>query len=217
MKPMGPSSPTLPLEAPIVLTIGHSTRTIEEFISLLQVHAVTCVIDVRTMPRSRHNPQFNRENLPVSLRPAGIGYVHMAELGGLRHTTRDSKNVGWRNASFRGYADYMETPDFQHAIEQLIQLASQARIALMCAEAVPWRCHRSLIADALLVRGVGSEDIMSATRRQVHTLTPFARVDGTQIIYPADASQNRAKKSSAKSVRQATTKTTKAAKRARSA
>lgn len=172
-----------------VLTIGHSTRTIEEFTGLLQVYAVTCVVDVRTVPRSRHNPQFNRETLPISLKTAGIGYVHMAELGGLRHTTRDSLNTGWRNASFRGYADYMQTPEFQRAIDHLIQLASQDRVAVMCAEAVPWRCHRSLIADALLVRGIRSEDIMGVTRCQIHALTPFAKVQGTLITYPAEATR----------------------------
>jgi uncharacterized protein (DUF488 family) len=203
---------TLPPESPIVQTIGHSTRTIEEFIALLQAHAVTRVVDVRTVPRSRHNPQFNREILPVSLQPAGIGYVHVAELGGLRHTTRDSINIGWRNASFRGYADYMQTPEFQQAIDQLIQLAHQDRIAVMCAEAVPWRCHRSLIADALLVRGIRSEDIMSATRRQVHVLTSFAKVEGTQITYPADALQNVAKKAPVKSSPQPATRTPTAAK-----
>jgi uncharacterized protein (DUF488 family) len=205
MKSVRPAVLTLPPESPIVLTIGHSTRTIEEFIALLQAHAITRVVDVRTVPRSRHNPQFNRETLPVSLQPAGIGYVHLAELGGLRHTTHDSLNIGWRNASFRGYADYMQTPEFQQAIDQLIQLAHQNRIAVMCAEAVPWRCHRSLIADALLVRGIRSEDIMSATRRQVHALTSFAKVEGTKITYPADASQNVAKQSPVKSSSQPAT------------
>jgi uncharacterized protein (DUF488 family) len=215
MKSVRPAVLTLPPEPPIVQTIGHSTRTIEEFIALLQAHAVTRVVDVRTVPRSRHNPQFNRETLPVSLQPAGIGYVHVAELGGLRHTTRDSINIGWRNASFRGYADYMQTPEFQQAIDQLIQLANQDRIAVMCAEAVPWRCHRSLIADALLVRGIRSEDIMSATRRQVHVLTSFAKVEGTQITYPADASQNVAKKSPVKSSSQPSTRTSTATKNGR--
>ncbi len=173
---------------PLVLTIGHSTRTIEEFIRLLQAHAVTRVVDVRTVPRSRHNPQFNRDILPSSLKTAGVGYVHMAELGGLRHTIAASSNTGWRNAFFRGYADYMQTPELQQGIEQLIQLANQDTIAVMCAEALPWRRHRSLIADALLVRGIRSEDISSATRRLVHTLTPFAKVHGTQITYPAETS-----------------------------
>jgi uncharacterized protein (DUF488 family) len=143
-------------------------------------------VDVRTVPRSRHNPQFNKASLPRSLRKAGLEYVHAPGLGGLRHANRDSANVGWRNASFRGYADYMQTPEFAQSLEELIRLASQGRIVLMCAEAVPWRCHRSLIADALLVRGIRTEDIMSATRRQVHTLTPFAKVRGTAITYPAD-------------------------------
>jgi len=167
----------------IVLTIGHSTCTIEEFIGLLQAHAVTRVVDVRTVPRSRHNPQFNRDTLPVSLETAGISYVHMAELGGLRHALQDSVNTSWRNASFRGYADYMQTAAFQNAIEQLIQLANQDRIAVMCAEAVPWRCHRSLIADALTIRGIKTEDIMSIKLRKIHVLTSFARVTGAHVIY----------------------------------
>jgi uncharacterized protein (DUF488 family) len=175
----------------IALTIGHSTRTIEEFVRLLQAHAVTRVVDVRTVPRSRHNPQFNRDTLPASLQSAGIGYTHMAELGGLRHTTRDSVNTGWRNASFRGYADYMQTAEFYGAIEQLIQLMKRDRIAVVCAEALPWRCHRSLIGDALLVRGIRSEEIISAARTQAHVLTPFAKVDGIRIFYPAEDPRDR--------------------------
>jgi uncharacterized protein (DUF488 family) len=184
--------------SPIVLTIGHSTRTLEEFIGLLQAHSTARVMDVRTVPRSRHNPQFNKTSLPRALKKAGLGYVHLPGLGGLRHAKRDSLNVGWRNASFRGYADYMQTPEFEQSLEELIRLANQDRIALMCAEAVPWRCHRSLIADALLVRGIRTEDIMSPTRRQVHTLTPFAKVRGTMITYPAEVSQTDPKKPSAK-------------------
>jgi uncharacterized protein (DUF488 family) len=171
--------------SPIVLTIGHSTRTLEEFIGLLQAHGAACVVDVRTMPRSRHNPQFNRASLPGSLKKAGLGYVHLPGLGGLRRARSDSLNVGWRNASFRGYADYMQTPEFEQSLQELIGLAKQERIAIMCAEAVPWRCHRSLIADALLVRRIRPEDIMSPTRRQVHVLTLFAKVRGTTITYPA--------------------------------
>jgi uncharacterized protein (DUF488 family) len=148
------------------------------------------VVDVRTVPRSRHNPQFNKTSLPNSLKKAGLGYVHLPGLGGLRHTQRDSVNIGWRNASFRGYADYMQTPEFEQSLEDLIQLANQERIVLMCAEAVPWRCHRSLIGDALLIRGIRTEDIMSATRCQVHTLTPFALVLGTTITYPAEDLQS---------------------------
>ena len=122
--------------SPIVLTIGHSRRTLEEFIGLLQAHAVSRVVDVRTVPRSRHNPQFNKDSLPDSLKKAGLGYVHMSGLGGLRHAKRDSPNLGWRNASFRGYADYMQTPEFAKSLEELIQLANQGRI---------W-CHGAVIA-----------------------------------------------------------------------
>ncbi len=169
---------------PSILTIGHSTRTLEEFVSLLQAHGATRVVDVRTVPRSRHNPQFNKSSLPGSLKKAGLTYVHLPGLGGLRHARPDSINGGWRNASFRGYADYMQTPEFEETLEKLIEMASHDRIVLMCAEAVPWRCHRSLIADALLVRGICTEDIMSPTRRQVHKLTPFAKVRGATITYP---------------------------------
>lgn len=168
-----------------MLTIGHSTRPIEGFIRLLRAHGVTCLVDVRTVPRSRHNPQFNADSLPASLKAAGIGYRHMARLGGLRHTTAASVNIGWRNASFRGFADYMQTPEFERALETLINLAGRRQVALMCAEAVPWRCHRSLIADALLVRGRLVEHIMNLSRRQPHALTPFAKVQGQQITYPA--------------------------------
>lgn len=183
---------------PTVLTIGHSTRTLGEFIGLLQAHGATRVADVRTVPRSRHNPQFNKTSLPRALKKADLGYVHLPGLGGLRHAKRDSLNVGWRNASFRGYADYMQTPEFEQSLEELIQLANRHRIAIMCAEAVPWRCHRSLIADALLIRGIRAEDIMSSTRRQVHTLTPFAKVRGTTITYPAEVLPSTPKKPSAK-------------------
>jgi uncharacterized protein (DUF488 family) len=192
----------------VVLTIGHSTRAIEEFIGLLQAHAVSRVVDVRTIPRSRHNPQFNQDSLADSLKKAGLGYVHMPGLGGLRHARRDSINLGWRNASFRGYADYMQTPQFEQSLEELIQLTEQERIAIMCAEAVPWRCHRSLIADALLVRGIRTEDIMSPTSHQVHTLTPFAKVRGTTITYPAEVSRSNLKRPSAKRSRRPPIKAT---------
>jgi uncharacterized protein (DUF488 family) len=182
--------------SPLVMTIGHSTHTVNEFIHLLQAHGATCVVDVRTVPQSRHNPQFNKASLPRLLKKVGVEYVHMPGLGGLRHAKGDSPNAGWRNASFRGYADYMQTPEFAQSLEELIRLANQNRLVLMCAEAVPWRCHRSLIADALLVRGIRTEDIMSATHRQVHTLTPFARVRGTTITYPTEASGSIHKKPS---------------------
>jgi uncharacterized protein (DUF488 family) len=174
--------------SPIVLTIGHSTRTLEEFIDLLQAHGTTRIVDVRTVPRSRHNHQFDKTLLPRALKKAGLGYVHLPGLGGLRHAKRDSVNVGWRNASFRGYADYMQTPEFEQSLEELIRLARKERIAIMCAEAVPWRCHRSLIADALLVRGICTEHIISASGRKAHVLTPFAKVRGIAITYPAEAS-----------------------------
>jgi len=174
--------------SPLVMTIGHFTRTIEEFIHLLRVNGATCVVDVRTVPRSAHNPQFNRASLARNLKKSGLKYVHMPGLGGLRHAKRDSPNEGWRNASFRGYADYMQTQEFVESLEEAIRSAKQDRIALMRAETLPWRCHRSLIADALLVRGIRTEDIISATRRQVHTLTPFAQVRGMTIDYPAETS-----------------------------
>lgn len=183
---------------PLVMTIGHSTHPLEEFIRLLRAHAATCIADVRTVPRSRHNPQFNLDNLPGSLKKAGLGYVHLPGLGGLRRARRDSVNLGWRNASFRGYADYMQTPEFEQSLDELVRWASRERIVMMCAEAVPWRCHRSLIADALLVRGIRTEDIMSATRRQVHILTPFAEVSGTKITYPTQASGDMTQKAPAK-------------------
>jgi uncharacterized protein (DUF488 family) len=169
---------------PVVLTIGHSTHTWDDFRDLLRAHHVKRVVDVRSIPRSRHNPQFNRETLRTKLRSAGIGYVHLQKLGGLRHARRDSPNMGWRNTSFRGFADYMQTSKFEAGLERLIKLAGQKRSAIMCAESVPWRCHRSLIADALTVNGIRVDDIMSMKRSQVHSLTPFARVQGHRVTYP---------------------------------
>jgi uncharacterized protein (DUF488 family) len=167
-----------------IRTIGHSTRPIEEFVSILKVHKIRRLIDVRTVPRSSHNPQFNRDNLPASLETAGIQYQHMPGLGGLRRPRPDSINKGWRNASFRGFADYMQTPQFLENLEKLIELAREEPAAIMCAEAVPWRCHRSLIADALLARGIPVEEILSATNARPHSMTPFAKVEGTQVTYP---------------------------------
>ena len=173
---------------PLVLTVGHSTRSLDEFTDLLKAYSVTSLLDVRSVPRSRHNPQFNRDALPNVLSAAGIRYEHVAGLGGFRRASPGSPNLGWRNASFRGYADYMQTPEFAQNLASLMKLARKGRVALMCAEAVPWRCHRSLIADALVVHGFRVEEIISQTRCQVHALTPFARVDGTAITYPpADA------------------------------
>jgi uncharacterized protein (DUF488 family) len=182
----------------VVLTIGHSTRTLEDFISLLREYGVQKVVDIRTIPRSRHNPQFNREELPNSLKAVGIGYVHMSGLGGLRHSVPDSPNTGWRNLSFRGFADYMQKEEFKNSLWALIELAKTERLALMCAEAVPWRCHRSLIADALSVRGVQVKHILSSTSSQSHKITPWARVDGTNITYPPEEPRNNCKHSSVK-------------------
>jgi len=170
---------------PVVFTIGHSTRTLEQFLSLLKAHGVKRLVDVRTLPRSRHNPQYNREVLPRSLEDAGIGYTHMPALGGLRHAGKNSPNTGWRNSSFRGFADYMQSQEFESALEELVELAEERQVALMCAEAVPWRCPRSLIADALLVRRIPTEHIISASGRQLHILTPFAKVHYRRITYPA--------------------------------
>jgi uncharacterized protein (DUF488 family) len=170
---------------PTVLTIGHSTRTIDEFIRLLKSHGATHVVDVRTVPRSLRNPQFNRDTLPRSLEAAGIAYTHVAGLGGLRRPRPDSINTGWKNPSFRGYADHMQTPEFAASLENLIELAQKQRVALMCAEAVPWRCHRSLIADALVAKGVRTEHIMSGSRRDLHAIRSFAKRTGTHLTYPS--------------------------------
>jgi uncharacterized protein (DUF488 family) len=167
-----------------VLTIGHSIHTWRVFLEILRAHQVKRVVDVRTIPRSRHNPQFNREILSKKLRAAGIGYVHLRKLGGLRHARRDSPNIGWRNASFRGFADYMQTPEFDAGLQRLMKLAGQKRSVIMCAEAVPWRCHRSLIADALTVRGFQVRDIMGVKSVRIHSLIPFAVVRGHRITYP---------------------------------
>jgi uncharacterized protein (DUF488 family) len=168
----------------IIFTIGHSTRPIDEFIRLLQAHGIERLIDVRTVPKSRHNPQFGQDQLSAALERAGIHYTHLRGLGGLRHARPDSKNTGWRNASFRGYADYMQTCEFEESLAECIELAKQERVALMCAEAVPWRCHRSLIADALIAQGVEAQEIASLTTTRAYELTPFARVEGTTVTYP---------------------------------
>ncbi len=170
----------------VILTIGHSTRPLEEFIGLLLAHGVERLVDVRTVPRSRHNPQFNRDSLPEMLAAQRISYTHMPGLGGLRHSRAGSPNMGWRNEGFRGFADYMQTGEFDGNIEKLIEYGKHERIAVMCAEAVPWRCHRSLIADALLARGVSVRHIMGKASVIVHEFTKFARVDGIRITYPSE-------------------------------
>ena len=170
-----------------VFTIGHSTRPIDEFIALLRSHGVQRVVDVRTVPRSRFNPQFDNSRLPSLLSAAGIHYTHAPELGGLRKPRPDSPNGGWRNTSFRGYADHMQTDTFRHGLDRCLELARRERVALMCAEAVPWRCHRSLIADALLARQIEVLEIAGEGKARAHTLHSFARVDGTTVTYPAPA------------------------------
>lgn len=169
----------------IILTIGHSTRPLDEFIGLLRHYQVTLLVDVRTVPRSRRNPQFNRDSLPEVLEGEGIAYVHMPGLGGLRRSVlKDSPNTGWRSPAFRNYADYMGSHEFEVNLDQLIKTAEEQRTAIMCAEVLPWRCHRNLIADALSVRGVEVRHIMSPTSCPIHTLTSWAKVDGRLLTYP---------------------------------
>lgn len=174
-------------EPALVCTIGHSTRSIDDFLDLLKINDIAHVLDVRTVPRSRNNPQYEREALRKSLRDARLAYTHLPELGGLRHSRRDSPNGAWRNASFRGYADYMQTAEFEQGVGRVIDLARTERCVLMCAEAVPWRCHRSLVADALMVRGIRVEDIIGTKGRSVHRLTPWAHVEGLCITYPPES------------------------------
>jgi uncharacterized protein (DUF488 family) len=169
-----------------VHTVGHSTRPIEEFVELLRAHGIRRLVDVRTVPKSRRNPQFAGDVLASSLRDAGIGYRWARDLGGLRHPRKDSPNGAWRNTSFRGYADHMQTDEFAAAIDALLAEARDDGLAVMCAEAVPWRCHRSLIGDALLARGIDVVDIMSPTSARPHTLRSFAKVDGTRVWYPPE-------------------------------
>lgn len=171
--------------AATIYTVGHSTRTAEDLVTMLHDHSIELLCDIRTVPRSRHVPQFNKSVLELTLPLSGIEYVHLEELGGLRHARKDSSNGGWRNASFRGYADYMATPEFTAGLDHLVELARDRLTCLMCAEAVPWRCHRSLVADALTVRGWRILDIIGLGSPSPHNLTSFARVDGLLISYPS--------------------------------
>jgi uncharacterized protein (DUF488 family) len=166
-----------------ICLIGHSTMPVERLIRILLAHSITMLVDIRRIPRSRHNPQFNSDALEKSLREGGIGYVHLNELGGLRRPAKDSKNTGWKNLSFRGYADYMQTEEFEAGLDRLIALARSGSVAIMCAEGNPYRCHRSLVADALTVRGIRAVHISSGKPGRLHTLTPFARVTGGRITY----------------------------------
>jgi uncharacterized protein (DUF488 family) len=173
-----------------MFTIGHSTLPTETFLKILDENGVCMLVDIRTIPKSRHNPQFAQENLQESLKAVHIEYCWQKSLGGLRHPFKDSINTGWRNSSFRGYADYMQTSEFSTAIEELLATSPHAQTAIMCAEAVPWRCHRSLVADAVAVRGTEVEDIYydakGHSRREPHKLTSFAKVDGNRLWYPSE-------------------------------
>lgn len=176
---------TIPVVAVNVLfTIGHSTHSIEEFIELLAAHHVHHLVDVRSIPKSRHVPQFNTDALDLSLHAAGIDYTHLKALGGRRHSRKNSINTGWRNTSFRGYADYMSTPQFAEGLAALIQIARTTPTVIMCAEAVPWRCHRSLIADAMILKGWDVRDILTTAPATEHKLTPFLKVVDGQPTYP---------------------------------
>lgn len=170
---------------PVVYTIGHSTHSIDDFLLILNTYSINLVADIRTVPRSRHNPQYEQAEFCESLQRRNIDYVHMPSLGGLRRPRKDSINTGWKNASFRGYADYMQTQEFVVAVDELVALAEKSKAAIMCAEAVPWRCHRSLVSDALLIRGWEVLDILSGTNAKPHKITPWALVQGQQITYPS--------------------------------
>ncbi len=168
----------------VIFVVGHSTRTIKSFVDMLKAHSIDLVVDIRTIPRSRHNPQFNMDCLKKSLRANGIGYLHMGGLGGLRHPDKNSKNMGWLNPSFRGFADYMQTKEFNSSLRELIALGRKNTVAIMCAEGNPFRCHRSLVADALIVRHVKALHIASKKSSREHVLTPFAKIEGRKITYP---------------------------------
>lgn len=170
-----------------IWTIGHSTRSLEELVGVLRHYGIEALVDVRTVPRSRKNPQFNRDELELKLPELGIDYTHAKDLGGLRKALKDSPNMGWENESFRGFADYMQTPEFERALNWLIGEAQNKPTAIMCAEMLPWRCHRSLIADALLVRGFDVAEIFDEHKSQPHKLTTFALVQDGNVTYPAPA------------------------------
>jgi uncharacterized protein (DUF488 family) len=171
----------------MIYTIGHSTRSLDEFLALLREHAVARVADIRRYPGSRRYPHFSRESLEVTLPGAAIEYVHMPELGGRRKARPDSPNAAWRKEQFRAYADHMATPEFHTAIAELLDSAHIT--AYMCAEAVPWRCHRNLVSDEMVRRGIEVQHIIGPGSTQTHVLNPMARVDGDHLIYPAEGAQ----------------------------
>jgi uncharacterized protein (DUF488 family) len=167
-----------------VWTVGHSTRAFDDLVALLRAHGIDTLVDVRTVPRSRRHPQFDRDALAERLPGAAIAYAHMPGLGGLRKPRADSMNTGWRNEAFRGYADHMQTPDFARHLDALTRLAARTRTTLMCAEALPAHCHRSLLSDALVVRDVEVLHITSPGTATRHLLTPWAHRDGVRLTYP---------------------------------
>ncbi len=167
-----------------IFTVGHSNRSIQEFVQMLDAYKLRLVVDIRTIPNSRHNPQFGEKRLAKTLAKEGIEYIQLRCLGGLRHKTKDSINMAWRNLSFRNYADYMQTAEFKLCLRRLISRSKRKRLVIMCAEAVPWRCHRSLVGDALLAKGHPVEDIFSKSVHRTHLLTSFAKVNGENVTYP---------------------------------
>lgn len=179
------------MKKPCIFTVGDATRLIDEFVELLRAHGVKGIVDIRSIPRSRHNPKFNTDVLELSLLQEHMSYKHIKELGGLRRTRKDSLNLGWRNSSFRGFADYMATPEFSDGLETLIEIARGKETAIMCAKAVPWRCHRSLIGDAMTKKGWIVRDIMSRAVARRHLLTPFLKGRKGQLIYPEERLQKR--------------------------
>ncbi len=184
---------TPPTFQPILYTVGHSNRDLKDFLTLLRAHSIGRIVDVRTVPKSRRVPWFNEEALAPALNQAHIRYAHLPELGGLRHPKKDSTNLGWKNESFRGFADYMETPEFEKGLEKLNSMLSDLKTAIMCAEAVPWRCHRSLISDSEMSLGIAVEHLMSPTSKKPHEMTSFAFVDKKskppKVSYPANVEE----------------------------
>ncbi len=169
---------------PLIFTIGHSTRPLNEFIQLLKAYQVKVLVDVRKVPWSKHNPQFNQETFGEKLKDNGLKYIHMPKLGGFRRPKPDSLNLGWKSPGFRGFADYMQSREFEENLEELIKIAIQKRVSIMCAEALPWRCHRSLISDALMVKGFRVEHILGLNQSQSHKIHSFAKVEGGALTYP---------------------------------
>ncbi len=166
-----------------IWTVGHSTRSFQELVEILAGAEIRLLVDVRTVPRSRRHPHFSRDRMPAALARCGVGYRHEPLLGGFRRPRRDSIHIGWTSEGFRGFADHMDTEEFRGSLASLVELAGRERLALLCAEAVPWRCHRSLISDALLARGIEVVHLLGRGRQSLHRLTPFARIEGDRVVY----------------------------------